>query len=63
MKTMIHRIAAVLPVAAGLCVTSLAEEAPPLVDPGWPREFTVETKKLTIYQPQINEWKEGRWRP
>jgi hypothetical protein len=52
MRTIIHRITAILPVAAGLCATTLvlAEDAPPpLADPGWPREFTVENKKLTIY--------------
>jgi hypothetical protein len=61
MKTMIHRITTILPVAAAWCVisTGRAEETPPPIeDPGWPREFTVETKKLTIYQPQIDEWKD-----
>ena len=61
MKTTFRRISAILPVAAGLCISSigLAEEAPPApTDPGWPREFTMESKKLTIYQPQVDEWKD-----
>ncbi|MFM2198107.1 MAG: hypothetical protein RLZZ505_1539 [Verrucomicrobiota bacterium] len=61
MKTIVRRISAILPVAAGLCLSpiGLAEEAPPaLTDPGWPREFTMESKKLTIYQPQVDEWKD-----
>jgi hypothetical protein len=61
MKTTIHRITTLLPLAAGLCLASLvrAEETPPPIeDPGWPREFTVESKKLIIYQPQIDEWKD-----
>lgn len=58
MKTIIHRIATILPLATVLCATSPAEEAPPLTDPGWPREFSVENKKLTVYQPQVDEWKD-----
>lgn len=61
MKTTFLRITAILPVAAGLCISSigLAEEAPPVpTDPGWPREFTMESKKLTIYQPQVDQWKD-----
>ena len=61
MKTMIHRITTILPVAAGLCLASLVraeEEAPAPGDPGWPREFTLESRKLIIYQPQVDEWKD-----
>ena len=58
MKKTIHRIATILPIAAGLCFSSFAEDAPLPTDPGWPREFAAENKKLTIYQPQIDEWKD-----
>jgi hypothetical protein len=58
MKPIIRRLTTILPLAAGLCVSSLAEETTPLTDPGWPREFTADTKKLTIYQPQVDEWKD-----
>jgi hypothetical protein len=61
MKTMIHRINTILPVVAGLCFSSVGyaeESTPPLEDPGWPREFTADTRKLTIYQPQVDEWKD-----
>ena len=27
-------------------------------DPGWPREHVLENKKLTVYQPQVDEWKD-----
>ncbi len=30
----------------------------PPADPGWPREHVLENKKLTVYQPQIDEWKD-----
>ncbi len=58
MKTIIHHLTAILPLAVGLCTISIAEESPQLTDPGWPREFTLETKKLTVFQPQIDEWKD-----
>jgi len=60
MKTIIQRFTTILPVAVGLCAFSIghAEDAPPLLDPGWPREFTGDTKKLTVYQPQVDEWKD-----
>lgn len=61
MKAIVRRFIAILPVAAGLYLSSigLAEEAPPAPnDPGWPREFTMESKKLTIYQPQVDEGKD-----
>lgn len=61
MKTIVRRITAILPLAAGLCLSSIsrAEEAPPApADPGWPREHVLENKKLTVYQPQIDEWKD-----
>lgn len=35
-----------------------AEEPAPLADPGWPREHLLESKKHTVYQPQIDEWKD-----
>lgn len=62
MKTNMTRIAALLPLAASLCLTSLGraaeEPAPPIADPGWPREHVSENKKLIVYQPQIDEWKD-----
>lgn len=36
--------------------TPAAPTAP--ADPGWPREHILENKKLTVYQPQIDEWKD-----
>jgi hypothetical protein len=27
-------------------------------DPGWPREFVADTKKLVVYQPQVTDWKD-----
>jgi hypothetical protein len=42
MKITMRGFVPILPLAAGLCVNSLAEETPPITDPGWPREFTVE---------------------
>lgn len=35
-----------------------APTTPPPADPGWPREHVLENKKLTVYQPQIDEWKD-----
>lgn len=60
MKTISHCITCLLPLAVSLCTSSLtrAQDTPPPTDPGWPREFTAESKKLTIYQPQIDEWKD-----
>ena len=58
MKTIIHRLTAILPLAVGLCTISCAEESPQLTDPGWPREHVLENKKLTVYQPQVDEWKD-----
>jgi len=37
---------------------SSAEEAAPPADPGWPREYVLEKRKLIIYQPQVDEWKD-----
>lgn len=41
------------PLLSLICAAShaLAEE-----DPGWPREFVSENRKLTVYQPQVDEW-------
>lgn len=61
MNAIARRITTILPVAAAWCALSIgrAEEAPPPVeDPGWPREFAAEGKKLTVYQPQVDEWKD-----
>lgn len=60
MKTISYRITCLLPLAVSLCTSSLtrAQDTPPPTDPGWPREFVAESKKLTIYQPQIDEWKD-----
>jgi hypothetical protein len=61
MNTLIRRLTSVLPLVAGLCLTSLAAAAdtpPPPTDPGWPREFSKETKKLTVYQPQVDGWED-----
>jgi hypothetical protein len=35
-----------------------APDAAPLADPGWPREFEKKGKQLTIYQPQVDYWKD-----
>lgn len=50
-----------------LQIQLLAAAAPPKaaparapIDPGWPREITRNGVKLTIYQPQIDEWKNYR---
>ena len=61
MKTIARLFTVILPLAAGLCVPAIglaADENPPLDDPGWPREFVVNDQKLTIYQPQVDEWKD-----
>jgi hypothetical protein len=61
MKFPTPRISAILPVVAGFALSSIgfAEEAPTApADPGWPREFSMENKKLYIYQPQVDEWKD-----
>lgn len=61
MKPITPRITALLSLAAGMCITSLgyaAVETTPPADPGWPREHVSENKKLTVYQPQVDEWKD-----
>lgn len=58
MKKTIHRITLLLPLAVSFCLSSFAQEATPPTDPGWPREFAAENKKLIIYQPQIDAWKD-----
>ena len=35
-----------------------ATQSPPPSDPGWPRTFTKDGTTLTIYQPQIDAWKD-----
>ena len=47
--------------AASMCIIPpgyAADEAAPPADPGWPREHVSENKKLTVYQPQIDDWKD-----
>jgi hypothetical protein len=60
MKTTIRRFSTLLPVFAGLCISSIshADDKTPTApaDPGWPREFTADKKTLTVYQPQIDKW-------
>ena len=61
MKTTIFRITSLLPLAVSLCMTSLgyaAEKTAPPADLGWPREHVLGNKKLIVYQPQIDEWKD-----
>jgi hypothetical protein len=61
MKTITPRITALLSLAASMCITPLghaADETAPPADPGWPREHVSENKKLTVYQPQVDEWKD-----
>ena len=61
MKTIVPAITALLSLAASMCITSLgyaADETAPPADPGWPREHVSENKKLTVYQPQVDEWKD-----
>lgn len=59
-KTIFRRITTLLPVVAGLCISSIAhadeKTATAPADPGWPRQFTAENKTLTVYQPQIDRW-------
>lgn len=45
-----------------LCAVSAPLKGPPAPpnDPGWPREITRSGIKLSIYQPQIDEWKDHR---
>lgn len=56
MKSLIHRITTILPVAAAWCVISTghAEQTPPPIeDPGLPREFTVSLDRvLTCLDPE-----------
>jgi hypothetical protein len=33
-------------------------QAQPAADPGWPRVFKKDNKQLTIYQPQVDSWKD-----
>ncbi len=60
MTSYLRRISAILPIAASMCAGSLsmaADEAA-VEDPGWPREFSADGRKLTIYQPQVDDWKD-----
>ena len=38
--------------------SATAAEPPPPSDPGWPRTFTKDGTTLTIYQPQVDAWKD-----
>lgn len=60
MKSITRRVTRLLPLAVSLCAMPLlqAQETTPPADPGWPREFAAENKKLIIYQPQVDEWKD-----
>jgi len=60
-KSNIIRIPALLSLAASLHFSSLchaAEEPAPPIDPGWPREHVAEGRRLIVYQPQVDEWKD-----
>ncbi len=37
-----------------------AEQQQPPGDPGWPRTATSQGVELTVYQPQVDEWKDSR---
>ncbi len=59
--TPLRRIPRLLPLAAGLFLASLGittGETTAPADPGWPRQHVQDNKKLTIYQPQVDEWKD-----
>ncbi len=60
MKTNIRHAIASITIASIFCIAPFvyAAEPIPLADPGWPREHIFETKKLTVYQPQIDSWKD-----
>src|SRR4051812_13810499 len=63
---MTHRLAAIqttgwfwLAIAIWIAPCSRAQTAPPVEpDPGWPRVYTDGAAKLTIYQPQVDSWKD-----
>jgi hypothetical protein len=60
MKTNIRQAIAAIAIASLSAANAQAEEVHPPVpaDPGWPREHVFENKKLTVYQPQVDEWKD-----
>lgn len=57
----LRRIPRLLPLAAALLIASpgiaVGETTAP-ADPGWPRQHVQDNKKLIIYQPQVDEWKD-----
>lgn len=61
MKKITRLFTVIFPLTAGFCIPAIglaADTVPLLDDPGWPREFVVNNQKLTVYQPQIDEWKD-----
>lgn len=62
------RIALLLPALALASIASTAQSAALAqsaaesipADPGWPRTLTTNGVKLTVYQPQVDEWKNNR---
>src|SRR5262245_25585482 len=61
--TMIRSLISALGISTVLCIsTVLAGSAPPGGGPAlqWPLEMTKDGNRLTIYQPQIDEWQDHR---
>lgn len=62
MKPPLLRLSALVPVLALMCAVPPAhaqdsdKEAVPITDPGWPRVFAKDGRKLTVYQPQVDQW-------
>ena len=54
-QIILFSLAAVL---SGAVLQSFPAAAQPAADPGWPRVFKQDKKQLTVYQPQVDYWKD-----